>query len=138
MDYAMPIDAVAQDSFAEPAAASEAAAPNLSEAHRTWGLFMHLSTIVSMMVFPVVPALVLWLIKRKESPFLDDTGKEVINFQISLFLYSMLSALLAAILIGIPLAIGVMVLGVVGIIKGTIAGSKGHYFRYPMCIRMVR
>ena len=130
MDVAMPIPGQAQD--------SPAAADNLSEAERTWGIFVHLSTILSLTVIPVVPGVVMWLIKRKESHYLHDTTTEVLNFQITLILYFIACGFLMVVLIGLPLTLGVLALGVFGIIKGTIAGSRGHYFRYPMCIRMIR
>ncbi len=128
MDTAMPIDGYATDATAQ----------DLSEDQRTWGLFMHLSTIVSLTLCPVVPGVIMWLIKRKDSSYLDDTGKEVLNFQITLILYFILSGILTVVIVGIPLALAVFALAVVGIIKGTIAGNKGRYFRYPMCIRMIR
>ncbi len=112
--------------------------PGLTEAERTWAMFMHLTTIVAHSLCPVVPALVMWLVKRKDSAYLDDTGKEVVNFQISLIVYYICAAILTVVLIGFPLFLGVFALAIVGLIKGTIAANRGQYFRYPMCIRFIR
>ncbi|MCC6425907.1 MAG: DUF4870 domain-containing protein [Phycisphaerales bacterium] len=101
-------------------------------------MFMHLTTIVSNSLIPIVPALIMWLVKRKDSEFLDDTGKEVLNFQISLVIYGIISGILMVIVIGIPLFVAVYILAIVGLIKGAIAANKGRYFRYPMCIRFIK
>lgn len=117
---------------------NEAAATDLSEDERTWGLFVHLSTVVSITVIPVVPGIIMYFVKRKESHYLRDTAAEVLNFQISIFIYMCIGFILAAIIIGIPLVLAAYALAIFGLIKGTIAGNKGRYFRYPMCIRFVR
>lgn len=44
--------------------------------------------------------LILWLVKRSESAFLDEIGKEVINFEISLLIYSLICGLLIFVIIG--------------------------------------
>ncbi|ACU61139.1 DUF4870 domain-containing protein [Chitinophaga pinensis] len=55
---------------------------------RNWALAMHLAGIAGMLFIPpagnIIAALVLWLIKRNESEFLNETGKEALNFQITL------------------------------------------------------
>lgn len=49
---------------------------------------MHLAGIAGMIFIPpagnIIAALVVWLIKRNESSFLNETGKEALNFQITL------------------------------------------------------
>jgi uncharacterized Tic20 family protein len=117
---------------------NEAAAADLSEDERTWGLFVHLSTVVSITVFPVVPGLIMYFVKRNQSHYMRDTAAEVLNFQISVLLYMIIAGILMMVIIGIPLMLAAYALAIFGLIKGTIAGSKGHYFRYPMCLRFVR
>ncbi|MBW8686700.1 DUF4870 domain-containing protein [Chitinophaga rhizophila] len=55
---------------------------------RNWALAMHLAGIGGMIFIPpagnIIAALVLWLIKRNETEFLNATGKEALNFQITL------------------------------------------------------
>ena len=44
-----------------------------------------------MYVFPlgnVIAPLVVWLMKKDQMPFVDDQGKEAINFQISMVIYT--------------------------------------------------
>ena len=54
-------------------------------------------------VFPlgnILAPLILWLIKRTDSPYLDRAGKEAINFQISYTIYAIVAGLLCFVLIG--------------------------------------
>lgn len=87
---------------------------------------------------PVVPALVMWLIKRHESPFIDDHGKEAVNFQISLLIYSVIGGLLVPFcFVGVPVLIATYVLGIAGMIMAALAANRGEYFRYPATIRLI-
>jgi uncharacterized protein len=55
---------------------------------RNWALAMHLAGVVGILIIPpvgnIIAALVLWLIKRNESDFLNQCGKEALNFQLTL------------------------------------------------------
>ncbi|NSL86720.1 DUF4870 domain-containing protein [Chitinophaga sp. Mgbs1] len=57
---------------------------------RNWGTYVHLGGILGTIIIPtvgnIVLVLVLWLIKRNESKFVDEQGKEAINFQITISL----------------------------------------------------
>lgn len=107
------------------------------EWERTYAMFTHLSLVTVYALVPVIPALVMWLIKRDRSPFVDDHGREAVNFQISLVLYTLLSGLLVLCGISFILMAAVHVLGIVGMILASIAANKGEYYRYPACIRFI-
>lgn len=86
----------------------------------------------------LIGPLVLWLVKRGDSPFIDDHGKEAVNFQITMLIYMVVSGVLVIALIGI---LGLIVFGLMMIIMPIIAGLKaneGQYFRYPMTIRFIK
>jgi uncharacterized Tic20 family protein len=115
--------------------------PSVTPDQRTYALIMHLSLIASHFIpFALVIApLIMWQIKKDESPYLDDQGREVVNFQLSLFLYSIILAVLAMVTCGIA-AIGFIplyVLAVVGMVMGAVAANKGEYFRYPATMRLI-
>jgi hypothetical protein len=62
---------------------------------RTWCAFIHASALLGVFLhFPghLLPPLILWLIKRDESPELDTHGKEAVNFQISMLIYNAIAA----------------------------------------------
>ena len=82
--------------------------------------------------------LVLWLLWRKNDPFLDATGKEVVNFQLTLLIYYLISIVLIIVVIGTVLLLGVMLLQLIAIVIAAIRTSKGELFRYPLTIRFFR
>lgn len=86
---------------------------------------------------PVVPQLIFWLLLKDKSPFIDDHGKEALNFQISIVLYAFIFGLLIFILIGIPLLIALPFFQIIFAIVAAIAAGRGAYYRYPMTIRLI-
>jgi uncharacterized Tic20 family protein len=86
----------------------------------------------------ILGPLVVWLIKRHDSPYIDYHGKEALNFQISLTLYLIASAVLIIVLVGILLIIVVGVAGIVLTIIAAVRASEGEEYRYPMTIRLVK
>lgn len=110
-----------------------------TESERIYALFTHLTSVVALFAgLPVVAALIMWAIKRKDSPFLDDHGKEAIRFQLSLFLYGLLLIPFGFLTLGIGLvlgALGILALGIVGTVLAAQAAHRGEYFRYPMTMR---
>ena len=76
---------------------------DLSKDVRMWGMFAHISALVGLLGNGfgfILGPLIVWLAKREDHPFIDDQGKEALNFQITMFLAGMLSALLVLVLIG--------------------------------------
>lgn len=122
---------------------------------RQFAMFNHLAGLLSLADFTflgVIATVVMWLSRRDDSEFLDDHGKEAVNFQISLLLYvvfGVVAAVLFAIMtlgIGAPLlvifgplgAVFLFVLRLVGCISAAMAANRGEFYRYPMCIRLIR
>ena len=110
--------------------------PNAQEWERTYAMFTHLSLLATHfgLIIPF-PALIMWLIKKGETPFIDDHGREALNFQISLCIYAVASIVLTFCGVGVVLLIATYVLAIVGMILAAIAANKGQYYRYPMTIR---
>ena len=128
------------DETASEPVSREPAGPSRTE--RQWAMGCHLISLCGIMV-PVPAAnllgpLILWLIKREDGAFIDDQGKESLNFQISLFLYALICLFLALIGIGILLLIPLALFGLVCVIIASIKASEGVAFRYPLCIRLVK
>ena len=84
--------------------------------------------------------LIIWLLKKDEKPFVDDQGKEVLNFQLTVLIAYVAAMILSCVTLGlgallfIPIFIVVIVFG----IMGTMAANKGEAYRYPVSIRMVK
>jgi hypothetical protein len=107
---------------------------------RTLGLVCHLSLFASFIVpfASFIIPLVIWLMKRETSQFLDATGKEVLNFQITLLIASIACCILMIILIGIPLLFAIAIAAIVFDILGAVAASKGEIYRYPFILRLIK
>jgi uncharacterized Tic20 family protein len=114
-----------------------------SQPHRdayTWGMLCHLSALVGYFVpfGNIIAPLIIWLIKRDNDPFVNDQGKEAVNFQISITIYTAIASILILILIGIPAIIALAIMNIVFIIIATVKSSNGEAYRYPMTIRFLK
>ncbi len=81
--------------------------------------------------------LVIWLVKKDESAFIDDQAKEALNFQISMFIYVMASFLLCFVFIGFLLLPAVGIFGLIVMILAAVNSNDGIRYRYPLCIRFI-
>jgi uncharacterized protein len=105
-----------------------------------WAMLCHLAALAGF-VIPfgnVIGPLVIWLIKKDEYQLVDDQGKESINFQISMTIYYIISAILIIVLIGILMLIGLAIFSLVMIIIAMVKANEGVAYRYPMCIRFIK
>lgn len=108
---------------------------------RTWAMVCHLSALSGFIGVPfgsILGPLIIWLIKREEHPFVNQQGKEALNFQISLLIYLIVSGLLIFVLIGIFLMIGLGVFGLIVTIIATVKANNGEAYRYPLTIRFIK
>ena len=112
----------------------------LTETDRNYAVGMHLLSLISFLLsgglLTVLGPLVLWLI-RKDRPFDDDHGREVINFGLSFMLWGLLAGILILVGIGFILLPVLWIVAIVNNIRGAIAAGNGEYFRYPMTIRFL-
>ncbi|WP_315818231.1 DUF4870 domain-containing protein [Paraflavitalea speifideaquila] len=85
-----------------------------------------------------IAPLVIYLVKKDESKFVAEHAKESLNFQISLFIYGIICAILIFVIIGIFLIWALGIFATVLIIVATIRASEGKLYRYPFCIRLIK
>lgn len=107
---------------------------------RTWGMLAHL-TALSGFVIPfgfIIGPLIVWLIKKEDSAFVDDQGKEALNFQISIIIYCAVSAILILVVIGVFLLIALGILDVIFVIIASVKANSGEKYRYPLTLRLIR
>lgn len=115
----------------------------------------------------VLGPLVVWLIKRNDHPFVDYQGKEALNFQLSITLYWVLAGILIffsvgsiaffwpafrygvmdywnpiampiAMIFGLFLIFGLLILDVILAIVAAVKASDGVSYRYPLTIRAIK
>jgi uncharacterized Tic20 family protein len=107
---------------------------------RTWSMLCHISTFCGLIIpfGNILVPLIIWLIKKEELPFVEDQGKEVLNFQISMIIYLICSAFLCIILIGIPILIGLFIFDFIITIIAAISANDGKSYRYPINLRLIK
>jgi uncharacterized Tic20 family protein len=108
---------------------------------RTWSVLCHASALLGLFFHflgHILGPLIVWLVKRGDSPEIDAHGKESLNFQISMLIYDAIAAILCIVLIGIPILIALWVLNTVLVIIASIQASEGKFYRYPITIRLIK
>jgi uncharacterized Tic20 family protein len=119
----------------KPEGVQEGQAPEeVSKDARMWAMLCHLLAIFTSFIAP----LIIWLVKKEEDPFIDNQGKEALNFQITVVIAMFVSGLLTFICIGFLLGIAVWVIDLVFCIMGTVKANKGIAYRYPVSIRFIK
>lgn len=125
-----------------PAAAKPAGAiEGLSNEAKNWGMLCHISALAGMLVGGVgtwIGPLVIWLLKKDTIPFVDDQGKESLNFQITCIIGGLIGGITAIIGIGLLILLAVGILWLVFTIIAAVKASEGVAYRYPFCLRLIK
>jgi len=101
---------------------------------RTAAVLAHLLTLVCGFIAP----LVIYLVKKDESPYVSEHAKESLNFQITIFLGYIIGILTLIILIGILILMFIGIIHLVLVIVATIRASENKMYRYPINFRIIR
>jgi uncharacterized Tic20 family protein len=113
----------------------------LSKDVKMWGMLCHLAALAGLIGIPfgnVIGPLVIWLIKKEVHPFIDEQGKKVLNFQISMMIYIVISILLMFFVIGFILLAGIAILNLIMIIMNSIKANNGEETNYPLSIQFIK
>lgn len=119
---------------------SQMPVPTPSYEVRQSAMLCHLAAFLGF-VFPfgsVVGPLILWQMKKEKDAFIDDQGKEALNFQITVAIAWIACIVLAFAVIGFFLMIALAVATVVLTIIGSIKANKGIVYRYPLTWRVIK
>lgn len=106
-----------------------------------WCVLCHASALSGLFLHAfghLLGPLIVWLLKRHESPEIDAHGKESLNFQLSMLIYNVIAGILILVLIGIPLLILLWILNTIFVIIASIQASDGKLYRYPLAIRFLK
>lgn len=112
----------------------------VSQEERTMGMLCHLLGLALYIGIPfgnILGPLIVWLIKKDQYPFVNDQGKESLNFQISVTIYLIAASVLMLALVGFVLAPAVAIFAIVEVIMASVKASKGIPFRYPLSIKFI-
>jgi uncharacterized Tic20 family protein len=108
---------------------------------RMWAMFCHLAGLAGLIlpaVGCIVGPLIIWQIKKDDFPFVDEQGKEAVNFQISILIYALVSGLLCFACVGFILAPAVAIFDIVFLLIAAVKANDGVHYRYPLCIRFIK
>lgn len=107
---------------------------------RQWALVAHLAALAGFIVpfGNVIGPLVIWLIKKEEMPFVNDQGKEALNFQITMLLAFLVAGVLALLLVGFALMLVLLVVEIVMPILAGVRANEGKRYRYPFTLRLIQ
>jgi len=107
----------------------------VSSDSRMMGMLCHLLGLFTCFIGP----LIIWLIKKDEDPFVDNQGKEALNFQITVAIAFIVSVLLIpAFCIGVFLGTAVGIADLVFCIVAAAKANSGQAYRYPVSIRFIK
>jgi len=107
---------------------------------RLWGMLCHLLAFSGYLIplGSVLGPLIIWLIKKDEMPFVNDQGKESLNFQLTMFIAVIVSVILMIVVIGF-LFLGVLIIyQIIVVIMASIKANEGVRYRYPYTIRFIK
>jgi uncharacterized Tic20 family protein len=107
---------------------------------RNTAVAAHLSTFAGLIVpfGSVIGPLAVWLTRRDRDPFIDQAGREALNFGISIAIYGVVALVGALLLVGIPFLIVGVVAWVVLASLAAAKASQGQAYRYPLTLRLIR
>lgn len=107
---------------------------------RMWGMFCHLSAFAGYIVpfGSIIGPLVVWVLKKNESEFVDEQGKEALNFQITITLLKLLSIPFWLVFIGILIFAALVIFNIIMVVMASIKANNGESFRYPLSIRFIK
>lgn len=123
--------------MAEDPSLADTVPPNV----RQWGMACHLIALVGLLgngIGFLLGPLILWAVKKEDHPFIDEQGKEAVNFQITMFLAAIVSAILCTILIGIVFLLAVGLMSIVFPIIAAVKVNAGERYRYPLSFRFIK
>jgi uncharacterized protein len=142
----------------------------LEKSVRQWGMWCHLSGLAGILIGVIIPIpflavlvpCVVWQIGRDRHPFIDDQGREAINFQFSMSIYLVIAFILGLLLLFVTCSVALtgsntasnlfgwawitclVFLALFGtfqlcvIILAAVKASQGQSYRYPFTIRFLQ
>jgi len=124
----------------------------ISSEERQWAMFAHLSALVGGILTSgwagsigcFIGPLIIWMVKKDTMPFVDDQGKEALNFNITVGLIFLALLMLSIVTLGIGLIIAIpgwIIVGIAWLVFTIIAGIKaneGVAYRYPLTLRLIK
>ena len=112
-----------------------------------WAMLCHLAGlagfVIPVVLSGIIATLIVWQVKKDEHPFINEHGKEALNFQISIALYTIIGVAVCVITcigaILIPFVVGgIYLVNLILMIIAAIKTNNGEHYRYPLSIRFIK
>jgi uncharacterized Tic20 family protein len=136
----------------EPAAAPQAHPSGIGADERQWAMLAHLSALLGYLLTSgwggsaggFLGPLIVWQMKKETMPFVDQQGKEALNFSISICIAFAVLFAFTIVTLGIGIIITLPAFLLVGLyafvytIIASIKANEGVAYRYPVAIRLIK
>jgi uncharacterized Tic20 family protein len=101
-------------------------------------MLAHLSALFGLIIgLNWLGPLVIYLVKKDEHPFIADQSREALNFNLSVFIYVLVSIVLIFIVIGFLLLPVIAIAWLILTIIAAVRANNGEAYRYPLTIKFV-
>lgn len=105
-----------------------------SQDARNMAMLCHLLGVVGFFA-----PLVIWLIERDKHRFVDEHGRQAMNYQISVLIYGAVCWLLCLVQVKLVVLLWLLtVVHLVLVVVGTVQASQGRLWRYPIAIPFLK
>ena len=124
---------------AEPA--TPAVAGEVPKEERTMGMVAHLAALAGFTGIPgasILGPLIVWLMKKDTMPFVDQEGKEAVNFQLTVFIAMLVCSPLVCVGVGLIVLPAIGIVALVFTIIAALKANEGEHYRYPLTIRLIK
>jgi hypothetical protein len=128
-----PMPGGAPMNYASPSGAPTYTGPEPDKDAKTFAMLAHLLGIIGFL-----GPLIIWLVKKDQSPFVDDQGKEALNFHLTMLIGYIIGFALSAFCIGFLVLPVVWIVSLIFSIMGAMKANTGVPYRYPFAIRMIK
>ncbi len=108
---------------------------------RIWGMLCHLTALLGIIGIPfgnIAGPLIVWLLKKNVYPFVDEQGRESLNFQISMTIFALAAAILIYLKIGLFLLLIIAGVNFILVVIASIRAFNGETFIYPFKIQLIK
>ena|SRR6478735_1346046 len=116
-----------------PPPPSQAAAPAQAQNPNTMAGLAH-----ALLFTGFLGPLIIWLIGKDNSPFVDSEGKKALNFGILVTIGYIVSSVLILVFIGFFIYIATLVIAIVFGIQGWQAASQGRPYEYKFNVNWIK
>jgi hypothetical protein len=106
-----------------------------------WGMLCHLSALLGVIGIPlgnIFGPLIIWILKRNVYPFVNEQGRESLNFQLSMTLYALAAGLLILLKMGMFFLLLVAGINFILVLIASLKAYNGEPFIYPFKIEFIK